>query len=75
MKILIIMLFFISIVILLLNIKLNIKKIEILNRKIKFNIYLQIYLLNRLKLYEKKITKNDILKLIQLSQKKKSNKR
>lgn len=71
MKILIIMLFFISIVILLLNIKLNIKKIEILNRKIKFNIYLQIYLLNRLKLYEKKITKNDILKLIQLSQKRK----
>lgn len=71
MKIFIIILFFILMFVLLLDIKLDIRKIEIFNKKIKFNIYIQVYLLRKIQLYEKKITKKDILKLIQLSKKRK----
>lgn len=71
MKILIIILFLIFTFVLLLDIKIEIRKIEIVNKKIKFNIYLQIYLLSKIKLYEKRVTKKEILKLIQLSEKRK----
>lgn len=75
MKIFIIILFFILLNFILLNIKLDIKKIEIYNRKIKMNIYVKIYWLNKVKLFEKKIRKQDILKLIKLSELNKIQKR
>ncbi len=75
MKTFIIILFFIFINFLLLNIKLDIRKIEIFNKKIKINIYLQFFLLNKIKIFEKKITKKDIVKLIKMTEIKKIRKR
>ena len=69
MKIFIIILFFIIFFLLTITLQLDIRKIAIYNKKIKFNIYIKIYLLKKILIY--KIRKNDVLKLIQLSKKRK----
>lgn len=71
MKIFIIILFFIICFLLATTIQLDIKKIVIFSKKIKFKIYIKIYLFNKIPLYKRKIRKEDILKLIQLSKKRK----
>lgn len=71
MKIFIIILFFIIAFLLSITMQIDIKKIEIYNKKIKFNIYIKIYLLKKILLYKKKIRKKNIIKLIRLSKKRK----
>jgi len=71
MKIFIIILFFIIFFLLSTTIQLDIKKIAIFNKKIKFNIYIKIYICNKILLYKRKVRKKDILKLIQISKKRK----
>ena len=71
MKIFIIILFFIIFFLLTITLQLDIRKIAIYNKKIKFNIYIKIYLLKKILIYKRKIRKNDVLKLIQLSKKRK----
>lgn len=71
MKIFIIILFFIIFFLLTITLQLDIRKIAIYNKKIKFNIYIKIYLLKKILIYKRKIRKKDILKLIQISKKRK----
>lgn len=71
MKIFIIILFFIIFFLLTITLQLDIRKIAIYNKKIKFNIYIKIYLLKKNLIYKRKIKKKDILKLIQISKKRK----
>lgn len=71
MKIFIIILFFIIFFLLTITLQLDIRKIAIYNKKIKFNIYIKIYLLKKILIYKSKIRKKDILKLIQISKKRK----
>lgn len=52
------------------QIEIAIKKIEVINKKIKFNIRINIYLLKKIKIFSKKISKKDIVKFINFSEEK-----
>lgn len=68
MKYLVIILFLIFIISSI-TIQIDIKHLEIINKKIKFNIYIKLYLFKKIKIFSKKIKKKDILKLVELSSK------
>lgn len=63
MKVLIIILFFI-LIILSMTINIDIEKLYVNNRKISFEIKLKIYILKYIKIFQKKIYKKEIIKLI-----------
>lgn len=71
MKIFIIILFLIFILLLSITIKIEIRKIEIINRKIKLNIYIKLYILNTIKIFQKRITKRELKRIINMSKKQK----
>lgn len=64
MKYIIIILFFILILIATSRVEISIKKLEIINNKIKFSIKTKIYIFKYILLFSKKIKKKDILKTI-----------
>lgn len=63
MKVLIIILFFI-LIILSMTVNIDIEKLSVNNRKISFEIKLKIYILKYIKIFQKKIHKKEIIKLI-----------
>lgn len=72
MKIFIIILFLIFILMLSITIKVEIRKIEIINRKIKLNIYIKLYILNTIKVFQKRITKRELKRIINMSKRQKA---
>lgn len=72
MKFLIILLFFIFLIFSI-SIKINIDKIEISKNKIRFKLYLEVYILKAIKILKKKIRKENIYKVIDSIAIKKSN--
>ncbi len=75
MKNLIIMLLLIFLGILFLTIKINIKKLEIKDNKIKLITYIELYLFGTIKLFKKKIKKKDLIKLLRVSEEKRIKKK
>ncbi len=71
MKIFILLFFIFIILIITSKIELCIDKLIVENRKIKFAIKLNFYILKNIKVFSKKIKKKDIIKIINLSEKKK----
>lgn len=71
MKYITIILFFIFIIIISMRIQMDIQRLEIINQKIKFKIKVKIYIFKRIKVFSKRITKKDIIKLVNFSAKKK----
>lgn len=69
MKMFIIILFLIFILFISITIKIEIRKIEIINRKIKFNIKIKLYILNIIKIFQKRITKRNLKRIINMSKK------
>ena len=65
MKIFIIILFFILIILLSTTVCIDIEKLEIYNGKTVFNIKLKIYIFKYIKIFQKKIHKKDIIKMIE----------
>ena len=65
-----ILLFFIFISVITSKIELCIDKFLYQNRKIKFSIKIKIYILRKLKIFEKKIKKKHIMKIINISERK-----
>lgn len=64
----IVLLFFILIILILTSyIEIDIKKLEIINKRIKFNISIKVYILKYIKIFTKKIRKKDIVKFINFS--------
>jgi len=70
MKNLIIILLLFFCIILFTTIKINVRKLEIKNKKIKLILYLEIYLLGKIKIYQKKIKKRELLKFLKISEEK-----
>ena len=69
MKIVIIMLFFILIIILSTTIRLDIDKVEILDKKIKYKAKIKIYIFKFIKIFQKNITKKNLKNMIEMSMK------
>lgn len=65
MKIFIIILFFILIILLSITLCIDIEKLEIYNGKTVFRIKLKIYIFKYIKIFQKKIHKKDIIKIIE----------
>ena len=65
MKIFIIILFFILIILLSITVCIDIEKLEIYNGKTVFKIKLKIYIFKYIKIFQKKIHKKDIIKMIE----------
>ena len=65
MKIFIIILFFILIILLSITVCIDIEKLEIYNGKTVFKIKLKIYIFKCIKIFQKKIHKKDIIKMIE----------
>ena len=71
MKIFILLFFILITLILTARIEISIKKLQIINKKIKFNIRFNIYALKKIKIFSKKVSKKDIIKIINYSEIKK----
>lgn len=71
MKIFIIVLFFILILFLSITVSMDIEKLEVYNKKIIFKIKIKIYIFKYIKVFQKKIHKKDIIKLMDNITKKK----
>lgn len=69
MEIMLIILFFILILIITSRIEIDIQKLEVINKKIKFRIKVKVYTLKSILIFSKKIKKKDIIKLVDFSEK------
>lgn len=67
MKYIVIILFFILILIITSRIELDVIKLEIINKKIKFLVKIKVYVFKYILIFSKKIKKKDIIKIIELS--------